>query len=81
MPELNIDPGEILIFKNDKGDNPKRPGYRGELVTPDGQSLEVALWVRKSNKDGSSFFSGKVQEPREEMPAPKQTTTDDDIPF
>jgi len=52
-------PGDISIFKNDKAEG-NQPQYRGELLTPDGKTLTVSLWV-KEGKSGK-FFAGKVQE-------------------
>jgi len=55
-------PGTIAVFSNDKEGNEKRPDWQGNLMTPDGQSLQVSLWVSESQK-GLSYLSGKIQEP------------------
>jgi uncharacterized protein (DUF736 family) len=79
---MDLDPGSILLFKNDKEGNEKRPDLRGELVTPDGKKLEVAVWTRTSKKSGDKFLSGSVQEPRQEQTTTVSATKpDDDIPF
>lgn len=49
-----------IIRKNDKGDNPKRPDYKGSLDV-DGVQYWVSGWVRKRNSDGSPFLSIKVE--------------------
>lgn len=91
MSELNVDPGNVVIFKNDKGGVEKRPDYRGALKTPDGQHLDVALWLSESGS-GVKYLSGKVQPPREnggqtttaeaaQAAAGARAPADDDIPF
>ena len=55
-------PGTIAVFSNDKEGNEKRPDWQGTLMTPDGQSLQVSLWVSESQR-GLSYLSGKIQEP------------------
>lgn len=53
--------GKFVLFRNDKGDNPKRPDYRGSFVL-DGVEFELSGWIRESKKDGSKFISGDVTE-------------------
>jgi uncharacterized protein (DUF736 family) len=93
---LDLDPGNGVLFKNDKGDNPKRPDYRGQIRTPEGEQCEVAVWVRRS-KAGKPYMSLALQAITEEdgdqaqVPAdtaefdgPDQESMgdqDDDIPF
>lgn len=48
------------IRKNDKGDNPKRPDYKGSLDV-EGVQFWVSGWVRKRKSDGSPFLSIKVE--------------------
>lgn len=82
----------FIISKNRKGDNPKRPDYRGE-ITIDGRTYELAGWIREKKSDGSKFISGTVKpkeqrqpaEPRRD-PAPTPTPTkaediEEDVPF
>lgn len=59
-----------VLFKNDKGDNPKRPDYRGSLNVG-GTDYNVSGWVRKSQKSGDSFLSLKV-EPKKDVSGPKK---------
>lgn len=79
MP-LDLDSGQVTIFRNDKGDNPKRPDYKGELKTPDGTHLNVSLWVREAKKSGMKFLSGQVDAPQEQTNG-SQKSGDDDLPF
>ena len=52
--------GDISIFKNDKGENDKRPDMRGTALIG-GVEYRVSLWTRTSQKDGSKFLSGKIE--------------------
>ncbi len=80
----------FILRRNDKGDNPKRPDYRGE-VTVDGKTYELAGWIREPrNGSGKKFVSGTVkpkeppkratEEPAQGAPRPASTgfTADDD---
>jgi len=49
-----------VLFKNDKGDNPKRPDYRGSLNVG-GAEYNISGWIRKSKKTGDSFMSLKIE--------------------
>lgn len=87
----------FILGKNDKGDNEKRPDYRGEAVVkvseliPDADgnaTIDLSGWIRTKAADGSKFISGaaKQRPPKEgaaPKPAPKQAAPieDDDIPF
>lgn len=53
-------PGDIAIFLEKSKTNDKAPDWKGTLLTPDGQKLQVALW-RKSD----TMLAGKVEEPRQ----------------
>ena len=73
----------IAIFKADKGDNPKRPDYSGNLNC-EGTEYKVSLWMRES-KTGTKFLSGQIQ-PKEEPKnkSSKAQSIDefkDDLPF
>ncbi len=83
------DTNTFRLFKNKKGDNPKRPDYRGE-VNIGGVIYELAGWIRESKKDGSKFIAGAVKVKDAPKPAPTQPkpssfadpqAEDDDIPF
>jgi hypothetical protein len=72
----------FALFKNDKGDNPKRPDYTGNLNV-DGIEFRVSGWVREG-KNGK-FISGSVQmkeEKAEERGKPAVEGDDpSDLPF
>ncbi len=67
-------PGQGSLFKNDTKGNDKAPGYRGTILTPGGELLEIAAWVKEGKK--GKFFSLSVKEPRERPAKP----VDDDAP-
>lgn len=61
------------LFKNDKGDNPKRPDYKGSYTDGEGREFWVSSWVKES-KDGKKFMSLSMQ-PKDDKPqahTPKQ---------
>ena len=43
------------LFRNDKGDNPKRPDYRGDCKIG-GRVLKISAWI-KDKADGGKFMS------------------------
>lgn len=53
-------PGDIAIFFEKSKTNDKAPDWKGTVVTPDGQKLQVALW-----KKSETMLAGKVEEPRQ----------------
>lgn len=76
------------LFKNeDKGDNAKRPDYRGEAVV-DGTLYKIAAWI-KEGKTGKKFMSLSFEVPRSAADVPDKRASgsrpplDDssDIPF
>ena len=48
------------LFKNDKGDNPKRPDYRGSYTDENGVEFNVSAWIKTSAK-GVTFMSFTMQ--------------------
>jgi hypothetical protein len=64
------------LFKNDKGDNPKRPDYTGNMNV-DGIEFRISGWIREGQK--GKFISGSVQIKEGDVkPASKE---DEDVPF
>jgi hypothetical protein len=75
-------PGTFSLFKNDKGDNERRPDYTGEGVSLDGKPIKVSAWLQQGAK--GKFMSCKFQEKTRGEPsrqAPKQRDEDQEIPF
>jgi len=56
---LRLDDGQGLLFENDKGDNPKRPDFKGEINIA-GENISVAAWKKKGAK--GKFLSLSVGE-------------------
>ena len=74
-------PGSFTLFKNDKGDNEKRPDYRGEGKDLDGNAIEVAAWLR--GEQGKRFMSCTFKL-KSEKPKPRDgglSTMKEDLPF
>ena len=76
------------LFKNDKGDNPNRPDYKGTYTDGKGEEFWVSAWV-KDSKAGAKYMSLSMQpkgEKKEQAHTPKQEyasepDTSGDLPF
>jgi hypothetical protein len=66
----------FALFKNDKGDNPKRPDYTG-TANVDGIEFQLSAWIREG-KNGK-FMSGTVQ-PKHEARQPVGTKPKTNLP-
>lgn len=55
-----------VLFVNDKGDNEKRPDYRG-TINVGGMEYEISGWKRTSSK-GTKFLSLSVREKADSAP-------------
>ena len=50
-----------VLFKNNaKGDNPKRPDYRGSCVI-DNVDFNISAWIKTSQKSGDRYMSLKFE--------------------
>ena len=74
-----------VLFRNDKGDNPKRPDYTGKLNVA-GAEFKLSAWLKESAK--GKFLSISVQPVEAPAAAPKPAPKpvadpafDDEIPF
>lgn len=58
--------GSFSLFKNDKGDNEKRPDYRGNGKDMLGRDIEVAGWLRDGKEGAPKWLSCtiKLKEPK-----------------
>lgn len=65
-----------VLFKNNTGDNPKRPQYRGSLNV-NGAEYNISAWIKESRKDGSKFMSLSVEPKRDKPVAKPQKITED----
>ena len=80
MSNYTPQPNTFSLFANDKGDNPKRPDYRGDIILPDGTKMRLSAWV-KEGQSGKKFLSGKVEPMNESRPANAFEPQDGDMPF
>lgn len=71
--------GQGALFRNDKGDNPNRPDYKGEILI-DGTLYEIAGWLKDGAKGKFLSLSAKPKE-QQRKPAPKPKELEDDIPW
>ena len=76
-------PGTFTLFKNDKGDNDKRPDYRGEGKDEAGNPIEVAAWLQSGPKGKYMACTMKPKGIRTPAADKKAVAAqlDDDIPF
>ena len=44
------------LFRNDKGDNPSRPDYRGRC-TIGGREYRISSWLRTAQATGATYMS------------------------
>jgi hypothetical protein len=76
--------GNGAIFKNDKGDNPARPDYRGDIMLG-GVLYEVAGWIKLKPANPSEKYMSLVGKPKDAAkPVAKSAPAlelDDDMPF
>ena len=71
----------FTLNKNDKGDNQRRPDYRGKLNV-DGIEFTLSGWVREGAN--GKFISGSVtivEAKQEERAKPAVEGADEDVPF
>ena len=78
-----------VLFRNDKGDNPKRPDMTGNMEI-DGTKYRISAWNKTSQK-GTEFLSFVVevddgtrqaaQPQQSQQSQPAQGGLDDEIPF
>jgi hypothetical protein len=67
-----------ILFKNDTGDNPKRPAYKGKIDVG-GVEYKLAGWIREGK--AGKFISIKI-DTDERKPVTKNTDDElDSIPF
>lgn len=57
---------EFIVSQNDKGGNPKRPDYRGEVKFL-GKTYELAAWEKIKQGTSRKLWSGRLK-----LKAPKE---------
>lgn len=50
-----------VLFKNDKGDNDKRPDYKGR-VNCGGVDFKLSAWIREKKDGSGKYMSLKVEQ-------------------
>jgi len=75
------------LFRNDKGDNPARPDYRGNC-TIDSKFYRISAWIQEARGTGQKFLSmsytrdeTKDPKPAQSALAPEAAADESDIPF
>ena len=79
-------PGDISIYRETNKRSENSPDWRGTLITPSGEKLEVSVWEKGGR---GTMLAGSVREPYNGMQnkpsatsaKPKQVVDDDEIPF
>ena len=75
-----IEEGQVSVFVNDKGDNPKRPDLTGKGLF-DGKEFQISLW-KSTSKNGLEYWSGKISEPYNGGGGSAQSSASvDDVPW
>ena len=80
--------GNGAIFKNQKGDNPARPDYRGDIMLG-GVLYEVAGWIKPKPANPSEKYMSLVGKPKDAAKPANQAAPaakadpdfDQDMPF
>jgi len=70
------------LFKNDKGDNDKRPDYKGNIDI-NGVEYNLSAWVKVMKSGNGKYLSLKV-DAKKDAPVAKHVAEQDDlseIPF
>lgn len=57
--------GSGALFKNDKGDNPARPDYRGDVMVG-GVVYELSAWIKPLAGDASKKFMSLSAKPKQQ---------------
>lgn len=63
--------GSGALFKNDKGDNPARPDYRGDLMVG-GVVYEVSGWIKPLPSNPEQRFMSLSAKPKQDRQRPQQ---------
>ena len=53
--------GRLSLFENDKGNNDKRPDFRG-IGEIDGQPVKIAFWWTEPKNGGPKYLSGRLED-------------------
>lgn len=68
--------GSGALFKSDKGDNPARPDYRGDLMVG-GVLYEISAWIKPLPSDSSKRFMSMSAKPKQAQQRPASRPSHD----
>lgn len=68
-------PGTGAIFKNERKESENHPDYRGVIISPNGEEMQVALWLKTAQTTGKKYFSVAVSTPYRERDVVGATST------
>jgi len=75
-----LEDGKMSLFKNDKGDNPKRPDYTGKGMYK-GEEVHLSMW-KSTSKNGLEYLSGRINPPYNgESGSTTSSASVDDVPW
>lgn len=70
--------GSGALFKNDKGDNPARPDYRGDLMVG-GILYEVSGWIKPLPSNPENRFMSLAAKPKQGQEKLRQKPSHDAV--
>lgn len=76
---FEIKSGMGFIFRNKNKTANIHPEYKGEIRTPNGELLDIALWVKENDK--GKYFSASVTEKQKNVKTKPPKKDGDDLPF
>ena len=68
--------GSGALFKNDKGDNPARPDYRGDIMI-EGVQYELSAWIKPIASNPEKRFMSLSAKPKQAAQKPAQRPSQD----
>ena len=68
--------GSGALFKNDKGDNPARPDYRGDIMLG-GKLYEISAWIKPVASNPENRFLSMSAKPKQSAETPRQKPSHD----
>lgn len=80
---MDMKDNTLVLFPNDKGDNPKRPDFSGKGLH-NGVEFQVSVW-QNTSKAGRPYMSGQIQPPYNggglRATEGADASVSDDVPF
>ncbi len=79
---MDMKDNTLVLFPNDKGDNPKRPDFSGKGLH-NGVEFQVSVW-QNTSKAGRPYMSGQIQPPYNGSggaTSSADASVSDDVPF